>query len=135
MKDDTTVETDLFEHKEVKPHFINPICFGEDFARWLLEELSPLKDEGFQLSDPIQEDYGWGIWISKDSDSFWIALGMMAEGPTEETPQWNVSITYDAGLNILKRLFHKPRQRSFETIRDRIWQSLKKQKGIRVVEA
>jgi hypothetical protein len=26
------VETDLFEHREVKPHFINPCCFGEDFA-------------------------------------------------------------------------------------------------------
>ncbi|CAN5890410.1 hypothetical protein BH24GEM1_BH24GEM1_13120 [soil metagenome] len=23
------VETDLFEHREVKPHFINPCCFGD----------------------------------------------------------------------------------------------------------
>ena len=24
------VETDMFEHREAKPHFINPCCFGED---------------------------------------------------------------------------------------------------------
>jgi hypothetical protein len=29
------VETDLFEHRRVKPHFINPSCFGEDCAKWL----------------------------------------------------------------------------------------------------
>jgi len=28
MHDEITVETDLFEHREVKPHFINPCCFG-----------------------------------------------------------------------------------------------------------
>ena len=37
-----TVETDLFEHREVKPHFINPCCFGEDFAKWLRHELADL---------------------------------------------------------------------------------------------
>jgi hypothetical protein len=29
------VGTDLFEDPEVKPHFINPRCIGEDFAAWL----------------------------------------------------------------------------------------------------
>ena len=27
-----TVETDLFEHRQVKPHFINDCCFGEDLS-------------------------------------------------------------------------------------------------------
>ena len=40
------VETDLFEHREVKPHFINPCCFGEDFASWLKQELSRSPDYG-----------------------------------------------------------------------------------------
>jgi hypothetical protein len=30
-----TVETDMFEHREAKPHFLNPCCLGEDFALWL----------------------------------------------------------------------------------------------------
>src|SRR5437870_128952 len=49
-----TVETEMFEHREVKPHFINPCCFGEDFAAWLKKEISPLTDSGFILSEPIQ---------------------------------------------------------------------------------
>jgi len=38
--DPVTIETDLFEHREVKPHFVNPCCFVEDFALWLKQELS-----------------------------------------------------------------------------------------------
>ena len=68
------VETDVFEHREVKPHFINPCCFGEDFAVWLKRELSPLADAGFTFSDPIQEDYGWGFWASHGKDPFWDGL-------------------------------------------------------------
>ena len=45
MRDDITIETDLFEHREVKPHFINSCCFGEDFAAWLRGRLSPLAAE------------------------------------------------------------------------------------------
>ena len=65
-----TVETDLFEHREVKPHFINPCCFGEDFAAWLKEQLSPLVDSGFNFSKINQEDYGWGFWAWHGKDSF-----------------------------------------------------------------
>jgi hypothetical protein len=53
-----TGETDLFEHREVKSHFINPCCFGEDFAIWLKEQISSLMGLGFSFSDAIQEDYG-----------------------------------------------------------------------------
>jgi hypothetical protein len=28
MNETITVETDMFEQREVKPHFINPCCFG-----------------------------------------------------------------------------------------------------------
>lgn len=58
MRASITIETDLFEHKEVKPHFINPCCFGQDFASWLIEQLSPLLHVGFSFSEPIQEDWG-----------------------------------------------------------------------------
>jgi hypothetical protein len=65
-----TVETDLFEHCEVKPHFINPCCFGEDFAVWLIRAIAPTTSE-FKLSETIQEDYGWGFWGRHGKDSFW----------------------------------------------------------------
>jgi hypothetical protein len=99
-----TVETDMFEHREVKPHFINPCCFGEDFATWLKQQLSPLTDSRFILSEPIQEDYGWGLWASRGKDRFWIALSYVGSGPQESPAQWVISVNYDPGLNLIKRL-------------------------------
>ena len=93
MEDRITVETDLFEHREVKPHFINPCCFGEDFAGWLLLEIAPLTGDGFEFSPPIQEDYGWGFSAQRGKDKFWVALSYVGDGPTEEPAQFVVSVT------------------------------------------
>ena len=135
MHDEITVETDLFEHREVKPHFINPCCFGEDLVAWLLTELAPLTAAGFEFSPPIQEDYGWGLWANHGKDPCWVALSYVGEGPTEDPGQWVVSITYDAGLNLFKRLFHKPNVEAFSQLRDQVWQSLKSKSGIKVIAA
>ena len=113
-----TVETEMFEHREVKPHFINPCCFGEDFAAWLKKQLSPLADSGFTFSDPIQEDYGWGLRATHGEDPFWIALSYVGDGPQEAPAQWVVSVNYDPGLNLVKRLFHKTDRQALEQLRD-----------------
>jgi hypothetical protein len=134
MRDDITIETDLFEHREVKPHFINPCCFGEDFADWLRGRLSPLTAEGFQFADSIREDYGWGFWASHQGDRFWIALSYAGDGPQENPAQWVISVDYSAGLNLIRRLFHKPQQ-AFALLRDRIWQSLRSNTEIKIIEA
>ena len=128
-----SVETDLFEHREVQPHFINPCCFGEDFAVWLRGELADLAPAGFELSEPIQEDYGWGFWATRGSDPFWIALSFCGEGPTESPAEWVVSVGYDPGLNLLKRLFHKPDAEALSRLRARVWRVLSSTPGIRVL--
>jgi len=134
LSDQITVVTDLFEHKEVKPHFINPCCFGEDFVAWLSAELAPLRGAGFELSEPIQEDYGWGLWARSGADPFWIALSCVADGPTDGPAEWVVSVAYDPGLNIIKRLFHKPDGQAFACLCDAIWHSIGSNPRIRVVE-
>ena len=130
MQDSITVETDLFEHREVKPHFINRCCFGEDFAAWLRSELSPLTVSGFTFSQIIQEDYGWGFWAHFGKDPLWIAFSYVGEGPQETPAEWVVSLTYDPGLNLFKRLFHRPDAQAFARLRDQIWQILKSNHGI-----
>jgi hypothetical protein len=134
MHDTITIETDLFEHQDVKPHFINPCCFGEDFALWLKRELSPLTKNGFSFSDPIQEDYGWGLWGSKGKDSFWIALSYVGDGPQAEPAQWVVSVNYDIGLNLIKRLLHKPNLQAFTVLRDCVWQLIRSNPAIKTIE-
>jgi hypothetical protein len=135
MMDGITVETDLFEHREVKPHFINPCCFGEDFAAWLKVELSELADVGFEFSEPIQEDYGWGFWASRGRDRFWVALSYAGDGPQEPPAQWLISVTDDPGLNLAKRLFQKPDRQALEQLRDRVRSVLASNRAIRMISA
>lgn len=133
MNESITVETDLFEHREVKPHFINPCCFGEDFAAWLKQEFSRFPDLGIELSEPLQEDYGWGLWATCGKDRFWIALSYVGDGPQEAPAQWVVSVTCGPGLNLAKRLFHKPNRHTREQLQERVRQILASNSAIRMI--
>src|SRR5262245_33137028 len=130
-----TVETDLFEHREVKAHFINPCCFGEDFAAWLKQELARFMELGMELSEPIQEDYGWGLWASREKDRFWVAVSYVGEGPQEAPAQWIISVNHDPGFNVATRLFHKPDRQALEALRDRVRQILASNSAIRMLDA
>jgi hypothetical protein len=133
LNESITIETDLFEHRKVKPHFINPCCFGEDFAVWLKQELLHFPELGVELSEPIQEDYGWGLWASHRQDRFWIAISFVGDGPQEAPAQWVLSVTYDPGFNLAKRLFHKPDQLVLAQLRDRIRQIFQSNNAIKTV--
>ena len=135
MNESIAIETDLFEHREVKPHFINPCCFGEDFAVWLKQELSRFPELGVVLSEPIQEDYGWGFWASRRKDRFWVALSYVGEEPQEAPAQWVVSVNYDPRLNLVKRLFHKTDRQALEQLRDRVRQAVTSNTAIKIVPA
>lgn len=135
MEQTITVETDLFEHRQVKPHFINPCCFGEDFAAWLKQQLAPLTSSGFNLSQIIQEDYGWGFWAKHGKDPFWVALSYVGDGPQEAPAQWVLSVNYDPGLNLIKRLFHKPDLQALQNLRDHVRQAVTSNTAIRTVPA
>ena len=125
-----TVETDLFEHRQVKPHFINDCCFGEDFAQWLRQRLA---NSGVESSNPIQEDYGWGLWITLEKDKFWIALSYVGDGPTEAPAQWVISMTRPTSLNIVRSLFGKPGLTTMEALQARIRRELETTAGISVL--
>ncbi len=51
---DILFETDRFNVSQVKEHFINPCCFGEDVAQWLREKLA---EKGAVTGTPGQEDF------------------------------------------------------------------------------
>ena len=130
-----TVETDMFEHREVKPDFINPCCFGEDFATWLKDQVSALAKSGFAFSDPIQEDYGWGLWARRGKDSFWIAISYLGDGPQESPAEWVISVDHDPGLNVIKRMFHKPDQQALQQLRNDVLKAVTSEAAIRIVSS
>jgi hypothetical protein len=45
-----------------------------------------------------------------------------------------VSVSYDAGLNVIKRLFHKPDSQAFARLRDRVRHSLLSNSAIKSIE-
>jgi hypothetical protein len=133
VHDGIAVRTDLFEHSTVGPHFINDCCFGEDFAQWLRGALSHLTAAGFSFSDPIQEDYGWGLWAQHGGDRFWIALSYGHDGPIEGPAEWMVSVNRDDGLNILRRLWRRPDPAILSALRDAIRNALGTNPGIEIL--
>ena len=126
------IKTDLFEHRKVKSTFINPCCFGEDFALWLTQELASLSEKGFVFSKPIQEDYGWGFCVSHRKDHFWIALSYVGDGPQEEPAEWVVSVS-KPGF-VAKLLHRSESQRASEELRDHIWELLESNAAVQVIE-
>jgi hypothetical protein len=52
-----TFESTAFNMADPKDYFINPRCFGDDLAKWLIDEL---RKQGLETDDePGQEDFGW----------------------------------------------------------------------------
>jgi hypothetical protein len=133
LTDEIFVETDLFEHRTVQSHFINDCCFGEDFAAWIKHEAVPLAVEGFKFSEPIQEDYGWGLVASRGGEDFWIAFSYMGDGPQEEPARWTISISYETGLDLLKYMFPRPDQVSFRLLRDHVWRAIRANSSLTVI--
>ena len=132
MDDSIAIKTDLFEHREMKPNFINPCCFGEDFARWLAQKLAFLGEVGFAFSEPIQEDYGWGLWASRGQDRFWIGLSYVGDGPQEDPAEWVVSVSRPRLIRKLLRRANS--QRVYADLRSRILDLLKTEIAIQVLE-
>lgn len=126
-----TFRSSRFEHRTPGPHFINPTCFGEDLAAWLRPHLQAA---GLQPSEPIQEDYGWGLWTRADGDPYWIAIGAFGDDTPETEAEWGIGVSYDPGFNLLKRLFHRPAEGGLLRVATAIDAALKGEPSIRQVE-
>lgn len=96
------VTTDRFEVSTPKANFINPRCFGEDFALWLQSRLA---ERGLAVSEPIQEDWGWVILVSLVSDKFTITIGVMDESIGQVPAVWRIGVDYEKPLNAIRKWF------------------------------
>lgn len=74
MKTYVTFFADRFNQKERQPGFINDDNFGEDLAQWIIAKLSQADDVSAD-PDPLQEDWGWLVYVSVGHVSGHIGLG------------------------------------------------------------
>lgn len=62
-----------FNRSEERDYFINPNCFGDDLAEWLIKEMGA---KGVETSErPGQEDFGWYFSFVVDSVGYRVVLG------------------------------------------------------------
>lgn len=102
VRTSVTFRTERFNTTEVRPHFINPCCFGEDCAAWLAEGL---RVAGLgEVAGPWQEDWGWQLGVTTPGASYLVSVGLIPE----ETPEWHIMI--DERQPLLTRLSGRRRE-------------------------
>ena len=79
-----TFVTKLFNTEEEKDYFINPDCFGDDLAKWLLERLDRRKLTKLDAK-PGQEDWGWYFFAKVGQQDFLVCLGFYENDDTPST--------------------------------------------------
>ncbi len=83
-------ESSVFNHTEPKDTFINPCCFGDDLAHWLMGELA---QQGISVDDePGQEDFGWYFEFSVDEEAYCLVISNDGEG------EWFLVVERACGL-------------------------------------
>ena len=73
MRTHVTFRSDVFNRTDVRPNFINPCCFGEDLADWLIKRLT--NPQLTVATEPCQEDWGWEMFVTCNNRRFFIGIG------------------------------------------------------------
>jgi hypothetical protein len=91
MAYDILFETNRFDLSEVKDHFMNDCCFGEDLADWLRGKLI---EKGLTVTEPGQEDWGWYIEPTGASSKYFVGIGGISDGDINDGNQgeWRIMI-------------------------------------------
>ncbi|WP_375764947.1 hypothetical protein NR798_24830 [Archangium gephyra] len=96
MRTSVTFRTERFNTTEVRPHFLNPGCFGEDCAAWLAEALRAAG--AGEVAGPWQEDWGWQLRVTTPRASALVSVGLIPEA----APEWHIMV--DERQPLLARL-------------------------------
>lgn len=102
------LRTDAFETCEPSENFINERCFGEDFASWLRGRLL---ERGSSVSEPIQEDWGWVLLVTRADHTFVVSIGVMDDSIGESPAEWRVGVAYERATNRLRHVLRRPDER------------------------
>jgi hypothetical protein len=123
------VTTARFEVAIPGEHFINPRCFGEDFAHWLR---GLLLERGIDVDEPIQEDWGWILLAKMQSKKLTISIGVLEDSIGAVPAVWKLDVEFEKVLNGIRAWFtripEEPARQLITEIRD----ALSEESGISV---
>ena len=86
--------SDAFNTSEAKDYFINECCFGDDLARWLIEQL---RARGVHAeSEPGQEDFGWYLTYRVGDTDYDFVIG--SRGGENDRHEWLGWVERSAGF-------------------------------------
>jgi hypothetical protein len=117
QRHDILFETARFNCSEVKEHFINDCCFGEDLASWLRLRLNA---RDAQAGEPYQEDWGWEFAVKDSTGSYYVGVGGNSlEDPSDKNhAEWRLMISKRRSLS--QKITGKNRMSTNEPIVDSI---------------
>ena len=76
-----TFESTAFNMTKSKDYFVNPCCFGDDVAEWLIAEL---RKQGIRAEEkPGQEDFGWYLNFEAAGIAHTFVIGHRPRGEKE----------------------------------------------------
>jgi len=90
-----TFQSTSFNTAEPKDYFINPCCFGDDLARWLIDRLRSTEID--TDSEPGQEDFGWYFNFKLGENVYCVVLGFRP-GEENEEGEWVAWVERTRGL-------------------------------------
>jgi hypothetical protein len=90
-----TFQSTSFNTAEQREYFINPCCFGDDLARWLIDRL---RSTGIDTdAEPGQEDFGWYFNFKLGENVYCVVLGFRP-GEENEEGEWVAWVERTQGL-------------------------------------
>src|SRR5262245_10219337 len=83
---EVTFRSSAFNTTQVKPYFLNPSCFGDDLAAWMIARLRAI---GIKTDDkPGQEDFGWYFEFDVPAGKHCCVLGYQDDDPEGQWRLW-----------------------------------------------
>jgi len=128
MRYDILFETNRFNLSEVKDHFINDCCFGEDLAEWLRGKLI---EKGLTVTEPGQEDWGWYIEPAGASGKYSLGIGGISDGSINDGNQGEWRIMIEKRVSIIDKLTGRNKMSQTDEMAVLIWKILEAETAFR----
>ena len=111
-----TFQSSRFNTTEPREYFLNPGCFGDDCAQWLI---ASLKASGVgSVAEPWQEDWGWQTRVEQEDARVLISIGLVPEDP----PHWLLMLEEEQSLG--GRLLRRAHPQAMTGVTDMIHRAL-----------